>query len=85
MGIALAELRKSDPERARAADAVQAIRDEMHIWRPLRWARQRRILRQLRKESPAEWAHWRTVQWHLFGWACLCVASLAALLSAAGI
>ena len=71
----LRELAQSDPEIASAL-AIDALHREVPRWRVLSFRRHRRLVAELKKQSPREVAAYRRVWSAVYSWAFLCTASL---------
>ncbi|WP_432457941.1 hypothetical protein [Cellulomonas iranensis] len=78
---ALAELVERDP-LARSALAVDEFAREVPRWRLVSWLRHRRLLEQLKTESPAEASAYRRVWAAVWAWSLLATSALVASIGA---
>jgi len=76
------QIRNVDPSGHKSFVAIDDLASEFRMTRhPLQWARQRRELRRLKQESPAEAREHSRVWWQLMSWVLLVVASAFGLLA----
>ncbi|NKX93129.1 hypothetical protein HF995_07565 [Sanguibacter hominis ATCC BAA-789] len=59
--------------------AVDELRSEVPWWRPLRWIRHRRLVKEIVATSPRERGAWKRTQWELRAWASLLMGAGFAL------
>lgn len=77
------QLSTTDPSGHRSFVAIDELATEFSVLKnPIQWARQRRALSRLKRESPAEAREHSRVKWQLMSWVLLVVASGAGLLAA---
>lgn len=69
--IALGDLRRLESEMVKASDAIDELKSEVSRWRPIRFYRHRKLVKELLRESKKERADWRSIRARIVSWALI--------------